>query len=133
RLRDEAASVSTGGILIIEISRGEMVGQPRRSQRTSIARVICVTSLSANDYPWPKVMGNRPFADADARLQAVFVCEAEVNGTVEMADGSFTTKRHCPLGELSNNPVRGNSAGQKTQELIERHQQARRFAQRDTP
>jgi hypothetical protein len=28
RLRDEAASVSTGGILIIEISFGQTVGQP---------------------------------------------------------------------------------------------------------
>jgi hypothetical protein len=27
RLRDEAASVSTGGILIIEISRGQRLGQ----------------------------------------------------------------------------------------------------------
>lgn len=31
RLRDEAVSVSTGGILIVEISRSEMVGQPRQS------------------------------------------------------------------------------------------------------
>src|SRR6478672_2171693 len=52
RLRDEVASVSTGGILIVEISRGEMVGQPRRSQWTLIARVIWATSLSASDYPW---------------------------------------------------------------------------------
>jgi hypothetical protein len=31
RLRDEAASVSTGGILIVESSRDEMVGQPKDS------------------------------------------------------------------------------------------------------
>src|SRR4030095_10200907 len=34
RLRDEAASVSTGGILIRGISRGEMVGQPRQERLT---------------------------------------------------------------------------------------------------
>src|SRR2546423_8781529 len=54
RLRDEAASVSTGGILIVEISRSEMVGQPRQSyfncivdERRTMATLREATGASA--------------------------------------------------------------------------------------
>src|SRR6266513_691718 len=45
RLREEAGSVSTGGILIVEISRDEMVGQPRQRRLTQSPRRIVAASL----------------------------------------------------------------------------------------
>src|SRR4029077_10933979 len=63
RLRDEAASVSTGGILIVEISRDEMVGQPRQRDCEKRLAECCpvIESLSGAFSRRPKRLSNGSF------------------------------------------------------------------------
>ena len=70
RLRDEAASVSTDGILIVEISRSEMVGQPRQSYFNCAVDSEANNRETAGSDRWGRVTvadcvkpGGVPFGD----------------------------------------------------------------------
>jgi hypothetical protein len=57
------------------------------------AAVTCPQLLPARAIALgPQVMGGSPFADADARLQAIFVRRPEMNATIQTAHCRF---RRC--------------------------------------